>query len=60
MRNRQVENDTGIPLLPGMKTQFENFYINLKSTDGACNFITCRELKQNNRRLKLQRIRYIK
>ena len=36
MRNKQIHNDTGIPLLQDwIKIQFKNFHANLNASDGA-------------------------
>jgi len=36
MRNRQIHNDTGIPLISTwIKTQFNNFHAKLKESDGG-------------------------
>lgn len=51
MRNKQIHNDTGTPLLQDwIKIQFKNFHANLKTSDGArfYNLGT----KTKNRRLK--------
>jgi len=51
MRNKQIHNDTGIPLLKDwIKIQFQNFHANLKTSDGA-RFYNL-ENKTKNRRLK--------
>ncbi|KAF0764998.1 Reverse transcriptase domain-containing protein [Aphis craccivora] len=34
MKNRQIHNDTGIPLIQDwIKIQFKNFYVNLNTSD---------------------------
>lgn len=36
MRNQQIHNDTGIPLISiWIKTQFKNFHAKLKESDGG-------------------------
>ncbi|KAL4107225.1 hypothetical protein QTP88_017608 [Uroleucon formosanum] len=51
MRNKQIHNDTGIPLLQDwIKIQYKNFHANLKTSDGA-RFYNLRT-KTKNRRLK--------
>ena len=51
MRNRQIHNDTGIPLISTwIKTQFKNFHAKLKESDGGRHYQLGN--KTQNRRLK--------
>jgi hypothetical protein len=51
MRNRQIHNDTGIPLISTwIKTQFKNFHANLKESDGGHHYQL--GSKAQNRRLQ--------
>lgn len=51
MRNGQIHNDTGIPFInKWITTQFQNFYDNLKNSDGARHYNLGK--KTLNRRLQ--------
>jgi len=51
MRNRQIHNDTGIPLISTwIKTQFKNFHAKLKESDCGRDYQI--GSKTQNRRLK--------